>query len=199
MAQELTKLIESRIVFLIKHSTWISNLVLVRKKNGDIRLCVDFQDLNRVSLKDHYPLPSMESILQTVVGSEMFSLLDGFSGYNQIHVKEEDQHKTMFTMKWGTFAYAKMPFGLSNAGEIFQWAMDIAFSELINKFILIYLDDLIVFSKSKDDHFDHLELVFQKCQEFGVSMNPKKCVFRVPQGKLLGHVVSRGGVSIDPK
>lgn len=95
----------------------MSNLVLVRKKNGELRLCVDFRDLNRASLKDHYPLTSIE--LQVVSGSERFSLLDGYSGYNQILVKEEDQYKTTFTTKWGTMAYNKMPFGLSNGGATF--------------------------------------------------------------------------------
>lgn len=83
-------------------------------------------------------------------------------------------------MKWGTFAYAKIPFGLSNVGAIFQRAMDIYFKELINKIMLIYLDDLTMFSKKNEDHFDHLELVFHKCLEFGVSLNPKKCIFGVP-------------------
>lgn len=91
----------------------------IQKKNGDIHLCVDFQDLNRASLKDHYLLPSMESILQMVAGLEMLSLLDGFFSYNHIRVKDGDQHKTTFTTKRGTFAYAKMPVGLSNAGVTF--------------------------------------------------------------------------------
>jgi hypothetical protein len=120
MAQELGKLNQSHIVFPIKHSTWVSNLVLVQKKNGDILLCVDLWDLNKESLKDHYPLPSMESILQTVVGFKMFSLLDGFSDYNQIIIRKQDQHKTTFTTKWGFFSYSKIPFGLSNVEATFQ-------------------------------------------------------------------------------
>ncbi|KAH9296663.1 hypothetical protein KI387_044243 [Taxus chinensis] len=124
----------------------------IRKKNGEIRLCVDFRDLNRASLKDHYPLPSMEQILQVVSGSERFSLLDGYSGYNQVMVKEDDQFKTAFTTKWGTYAYKKMPFGLSNAGATFQRAMDMAFKGLINEIVLIYLDDITVFSKNAADH-----------------------------------------------
>ncbi|KAH9316904.1 hypothetical protein KI387_018673, partial [Taxus chinensis] len=127
---------------------------LVRKKNGEIRLCVDFRDLNKASLKDNYPLSSMEQILQIVAGTQRFSMLDGYSGFNQILVKEEDQFKTAFTTKWGTYAYQKMPFGLSNAGTTFQRAMDIAFKGYINEFIL---------------------------------------------GKLLGHVVSKDGITIDPE
>ena len=99
MIKELNKLIESKIIFPIKHTSWVSNLVLVRKKNREIRLCVDFHDLNRASLKDRHPLPSMERILKVVLGSERFSLLDGFSRYNQILVKEEDKYKTAFTTK----------------------------------------------------------------------------------------------------
>lgn len=120
MKKELDKLIESAIVFPIKHTSWVSNLVPIRNKNGETRLCVDFRDLNRVSPKDRYPLPSMEKILQVVLGSEMFSLLDGFFGYNQILVKEEDQYKIAFTNKWGIVAYRKIPFGLSNTGSTFQ-------------------------------------------------------------------------------
>lgn len=102
----------------------------------------------------------MEQILHTIVGSEILSILDGFLGYNQVLVKPEDKHKTGFTTKWGTFTYQKMPFELSNVGANFQRAMDIAFCELINKLILIYLDGLTVFLKHKEDHFDYLELVF---------------------------------------
>ena len=92
----------------------MENLVPVRKKNGDIRLCVDFRNLNKVSDKDNYPIPPMEKILQQVSGSEMFSLLDGFSGYNQVLVSNADQLKTTFRTPWGTYAYRKMPFGLIN-------------------------------------------------------------------------------------
>ena len=100
-------------------SHWVANQVPVRKKNGEIRICIDFIKLNRVSLKDHYPLPKMDHILQRVVGSERISTLDGFSGYNQIVVHPEDQEKTAFNTPWGTFMYAKMPFGLLNTGENF--------------------------------------------------------------------------------
>ena len=99
----------------------------VRKKNGDIRLCIDFRNLNKASQKDNYPNPSMEHILQCVSHSEMLSLLDGFSGYNQVLVFNGDQLKTTFNTKWGTYAYRKMPFGLINASATFQRAMDIAF------------------------------------------------------------------------
>ena len=114
--------------------------MLVRKKNGEIRLCVDFKNLNKVSLNDNYPLPKMDRILQKVVGSDRISTMDGFSGYNQIKVLPEDQEKTSFTTPWGTIMYAKMPFGLMNAGATFQRAMESAFVEEKDDFMVVYIE-----------------------------------------------------------
>ena len=116
---ELNKLLKAKIIFPVRHSNWVSNMVPVRKKNGDIRICIDFRNLNKASLKDNFPLPTMEQILQSVAGSELMSFLDGFSGYNQVLVHPDDQLKTTFRTKWGTYAYQKMPFGLINAGATF--------------------------------------------------------------------------------
>jgi hypothetical protein len=118
--KEVKKLLDAKIIIPLRYSEWVANLVPVRKKNGEIRLCVDFRNLNRRSKKDHYPLPNMEHILQRVTSSSMMSIIDGFYGYNQIYVLPEDREKTTFTTPWGTFIYAKMPFGLMNAGVTFQ-------------------------------------------------------------------------------
>ena len=118
--KELNKLLVAKIIFLVQHTTWVANLILVRKKSGDIRICIDFINLNRASLKDNYHVPTMEQILQSVFGSAMLSLLDGFSRYNQLLVSKEDHLKTTFRTKWGTYAYDKMPFGLINVGATFQ-------------------------------------------------------------------------------
>jgi ribonuclease HI len=127
MEREVKKLLDAQIIVPLRYSSWVANLVPVRKKSGEIRLCVDFRNLNRSSRKDNYPLPNMEHILQRVTGASRISMIDGFSGYNQISVMPEDREKTAFTTPWGTFMYAKMPFGLMNAGATFQRAMDIAF------------------------------------------------------------------------
>ena len=108
---EVKKLLDARIIFKVRHSEWVSNLVPVRKNSGEIRLYVDFRNLNRASDKDNYPIPPMEQLLQMVSGSELLSLLDGFSGYNQVLVAEEDRLKITFRTKWGTFAYRRMPLG----------------------------------------------------------------------------------------
>ena len=122
-------------------------MVLVRKKNGEIKLCVDFRNLNSASEKYNYHVPPMEQILQKVAESEMFLLLDGFSGYNQVLVAPNDQLKTTFQTPWGTFSYRQMPFGLINAGATFQRAMDIAFRGFIHNFVVVYLDDVSIYSK----------------------------------------------------
>jgi hypothetical protein len=127
MYQELRKLLDVKIIFQVRYSAWLENIVPVRKQSGEIRLCVDFRNLNKASKKDNYPVPPMEQLLQTVSSLDILSLLDGFSGYNQVLVLEEDHLKTIFRTKWGTFTYKRMPFGLINAGETFQRAMDMAF------------------------------------------------------------------------
>jgi len=126
------------------------------------------------------------------------SLLDGYSGYNQIFVHEDDRDKTTFTTPWGTFHYAKIPFGLKNAGATFQRAMDLAFTNEKDVFMVVYLDDLTMFSKSDEEHMHHLKTVFQKCRKYGLSLNPKKSLFAMEEGKLLGHIISKDGICIDP-
>jgi ribonuclease HI len=196
---ELKKMLDAGIIAPTRHSAWCSNLVVVRKKNGGIRLCIDFRNLNLACIKDNYPLPNMETLLQRVTGSKIMSMLDGFSGYNQVLVRKEDQNKTTFTTPWGTFEYLRMPFGLLNAGATFQRAMDFSFHELMGKIIEIYQDDLTVFSKERDDHISHLRQVFERCRKYGISLNPAKSILGVDEGKLLGHIITKDGVKMDPK
>ena len=146
---------DTKIIVPLRYSTWVSNLVPTRNKNGENRLCVDFRNLNRSSLKDNYLVPKIDKILQKVVGAQRISMIDGFSGYNQIVVHPEDREKIAFTTPWGTFMYDKMPFGLMNAGETFQRAMDIEFVGEREKFVVIYLDDITVFSDLDESHLKH--------------------------------------------
>ena len=147
---------DAQIIVPIRYSDWVSNLVPTRKKTREIRLCVDFRNLNKVSLKDNYPLPKMDHILQRVVSTSRMSLSDDFSGYNHILVQKEDQAKTTFTTPWGTFMYVKISFGLMNAEATFQRAMYIAFAKEIHDFLVIYLDAITVFSKTDHEHLDNL-------------------------------------------
>jgi hypothetical protein len=158
--KEVRKLFDAKIIVFLIFSKWVPNLVPIGKKSGKIRLSVDFWNLNRVSLKDNYPLPKMDYILQKVVGSQNISILDGLSRYNQIMMHPDDQEKTTFTTPWGTFMYTKMPFGLINVRETFLRAMDIAFANGKDKIFVIYLDDITIFSDYDDQHIKHLRRVF---------------------------------------
>ena len=131
--KELNRLLDAKIIFLVEYSIWLANLVSMRKKNGEMWLCIDFWNLKRASQKDKYPIPPMEKNIQCVSSSKMLSLLDGLSRCNQILVSRPDQTKMTFHTKWGPYAYRKMTFGLINTSSTFQRAMDIAFCGLINK------------------------------------------------------------------
>ena len=196
--KEVQKMFKAWIIAPIRFSEWISNLVPTRKKTSEIRLCVDLRNLNQVSLKDNYPLPKMDHILQRVVGASRISLLDGFSSFNQILVHPDDQDKTSFTTPWGPFKYVKIPFGFKNAGATFQRAIDISFPKEIHDFLVVYLNDLTPFSKSDLEHLKHLRQIFVTCRKYGISLNPKKSLFGLEEGKLLGHIISKDGIRIDP-
>ena len=125
-------------------------------------------------------------------------MLDGFSGYNQILVHPYDQEKIAFTTPWGTFMYAKIPFGVMNVGATFQRAMDISFSEEKDKMVVVYLDDITIFSRKEEDHLKHLERILLKCRRFGISLNPTKIIFALTLGKLLRHIIYKDEINIDP-
>jgi len=197
--REIKKMLHAQIILPLRYSIWVANLVPIRRQNGEIRLCVDFRNLNKASLKYNYPFPKMDQLLQIISGTQRLSMLDGFPGYNQVNVDTTDREKTTFTTPWGTFMYARMPFGLTNAGVTFQRAMDVAFMGQVNKFVVIYLNDITVFSKSDQKHLKHLMKVFDRGRKFGISLNLKKSLFSVKEGKMLGHIISKEGVVIDPK
>eukprot|EP00253_Pinus_taeda_P032932 PITA_32932 len=165
--KELRKLLDARIIYKVRHSKRVSNLVLIRKKFREILFCVDFRNLNRTSNKDNYPMSSMEQILQTISRTEMFSLLGGFSGCNQVLVAEPDRLKTTFHTKWGTFTFYQMSFGLVDVGATFQHAMDITFCELIGQSIVVYLNNVTMFSKQRSNHLRHLKKKFSDAKNTG--------------------------------
>jgi hypothetical protein len=160
---------------------------------------VDFWNLNRSSEKENHLVPPMEQLLQTMLVSEILFLLDGFSGYNQVLVLEEDHLKTTFRTKWGTFSYKCMPFGLINTGETFQRAMDIDFIGLINRSVVVYLDDVTVYLKNREDHIQHLTQIFERCRKYDISLNPKKNIFSIEEGKMVGHIILQEGFCINPE
>jgi hypothetical protein len=151
-------------------------------------MCVDFRDLNKTSVKENYILPNMEFLLQQATGSSCISMLDGFSGYNQVLVAKEDMPKMTFITPWEAYSYAQIPFSLKNVGATFQRDMDHTFKGLIGRFMEYYQDDLMIHSKERKKHIHHLRKVFEICRLYGVSLSLKKCLFVVAEGNFLGNI-----------
>ena len=195
---ELEKLLQAGFIKPVEITDWVSPMVLVKKKNGKLRVCIDYRKLNKNTQKDHFPLPFINSILDEVAGHEMYTFMDGYSGYNQVSIAIEDRHKTAFTTPWGTFIFLVMPFGLCNAPSAFQRAMTYAFSDLLHKTMTVFIDD---FSTQSDIEI-HLECVreaFERCRKTGIALNPEKLFLAVLKGITLGYVVSKDGREPDPE
>uniref|UniRef100_A0A2N9G8V4 RNA-directed DNA polymerase n=1 Tax=Fagus sylvatica TaxID=28930 RepID=A0A2N9G8V4_FAGSY len=182
----------------IQHPRWLSNIVPVKKKNGQIRCCVDFRNLNKACPKDEFPLPDMDLLIDSATGHAMFSFMDGFSGYNQIFMSPKDAEKTAFRTPIGNFYYIVMPFGLKNAGATYQRTMVAMFHDMMHCEIKDYVDDIVVKSKTKEGHFGILKKVFERCRLYKLKMNPLKCAFGVSAGKFLDFLVHQPGIDVDP-
>jgi hypothetical protein len=194
---EVEKLLKAGFIYPVALTEWVCNPVPIDKKGGSIRVCVDYRDINKAFPKDNFPTPFVDQIVDDCAGSEIFSLMDGFFGYNQINIAPEDQHKTAFICPWGTFAYRKLPFGLKNAGATFQRAMSYAFHD-IKHIVQPYLDDLPAHSLHRVDHPMHLRAIFLRFRFYRICLNPHKCVFCVESERLLSFIVSRHGIRVDP-
>nr|KYP60924.1 Transposon Ty3-I Gag-Pol polyprotein [Cajanus cajan] len=189
--EEIERLLKAKFIRTSRYAEWISNVVPVIKKNGKLKVCIDFRDLNAATPKDEYPMPIAETMIDAVASNEIMSLLDGYSGYNQIYIAVNDVSKTAFRCPGalGVYEWVMMPFGLKNAGATYQKTMNLIFHDLIGKFVQVYIDDIIVGSKQKEDHLGHLRLSFERMRKHGLKMNPLKCAFGVTTGEFLGFVI----------
>ena len=180
-------------------SPYATPIVVVRKKNGELRLCCDYRKLNAKTRRDSYPLPRIDECLDALGGAQHFSTLDLASGYHQVAMAPEDKHKTTFICPFGTYEWNRMPFGLCNAPATFQRLMQSAMSQHIFRILLVYLDDLLVYSDTFDKHLESLSTVFQRLREVGVKLNPNKCGFAKAEVAFLGHRISADGIATDPE
>ena len=180
-------------------SPWAAPVVLVRKKDGTLRYCIDYRKLNEITQKDSYPLPNMQDCLDSLDGAQFFSSMDLSSGYWQVQLTEDAKDKTSFYgAGGGLWRFKVMPFGLCNAPATFERLMEKVLGQLQWQILLCYLDDILIFSKSVEQHFEHLKTVFERLRTAKLKLKPKKCHFFCQQVTFLGHVVSRDGVSTDP-
>ena len=196
--QELLEDMLAKNIISPSKSPWASPVVLVRKKDGSVRFCVDYRKINEVTRKDAYPLPRVDDTLDTLSGSVWFSTLDLRSGYWQVEVDPSDREKTAFCTQQGLFEFNVMPFGLCNAPATFQRLMNLVLAGIQWQSCLVYIDDIIIFGKTFDQHLHNLQQVLDRLRQAGLKLHPRKCHFLQHEVTFLGHVVSQKGVSPDP-
>ena len=196
--EELDKMLQAGVI-KPSNSEWASPVVLVPKKDGSTRFCVDYRQVNNVTRKDAYPLPRIDDCLDTLAEAKWFCTLDLTSGYWQVAMDENSRCKTAFVTQQGLFEFEVMPFGLCNAPATFERLMESILRGLQWHICLVYIDDIIVFGKSFHETMFNLKLVFERIQEAGLKLKPKKCELFQTEVKFLGHVVSREGVKCDPQ
>ena len=196
--REIDKMLEDDIIEP-SSSPWASPLVLVPKKDGQVRTCVDYRKVNSLTQRDPYPLPSIDDIFDSMTGANVFSTLDLRSGYWQIPMAESSKDKTAFICHRGLYQFKRMPFGLRNAPAVFQRFMNKVLAPFLGRFCCVYLDDIVVFSKTQEEHEGHLQQIFTVLQEHNLKLKPGKCHLQLTRIKLLGYIISKDGKRSDPE
>jgi hypothetical protein len=195
---EVHRLLEAYFIEPVAYPTWLANVVMEQKKSGKWRMCIDFTSHNKACPKDNFPLPRIDKIVDSAAGCEVMSLLDCFSGYHQIYMKEEDKASTSFITPFGTYCFIRMPKGLKNAGSTFSRLTKTVLESQVGRNIFTYVDDIVVASKNKEDHLADLIETFTNMRDARLRLNPEKCAFGVRQGKILGYLVSHRGIEANP-
>ena len=179
-------------------SPWAAPVVLVKKKSGEMRFCINYRQLNNATKKDSYPLPRIDDILDKMSGKTIFSTLDLASGYFQIVMDDASKELTAFIVENNLYEFNRMPFGLTNAPSTFQRLMNFVLRDTLQKFALVYLDDIIIFSNDRDNHYHHIETIFKLLHDAGLKLKLKKCHFLKESVEYLGHIISKEGIAPDP-
>jgi hypothetical protein len=177
---------------------WGAPMIFVPKKDGTQRLCVDYRALNEVTIKNKYLLPRIDDLFDQLCGACVFSKIDLRLGYHQLKILECDIPKTVFISRYGLYEYTVMSFGLTNAPAYFMYLMNKIFMEYLDKFVVVFIDDILVYSRGEEVHEGHLCLALQKLREHRLYAKLSKCVFWMKQVTFLGHIISKGGISVNP-
>ena len=197
LKEQLQELLE-RGVIRPSVSPWGAPVLFVKKKDGSMRLCIDYRELNRVTIRNRYPLPRIDDLFDQLQGAKYFSKIDLRSGYHQLRVKDEDISKTAFRTRYGHYEFLVMPFGLTNAPAVFMDLMNRVFSEYLDKFVIVFIDDILVYSKTREEHEDNLRTVLEILRKKQLYAKFSKCEFWLQEVAFLGHVVSEKGIEMDP-
>ncbi|GJT42941.1 putative reverse transcriptase domain-containing protein [Tanacetum coccineum] len=170
----------------------------MKKKDGSFRMCIDYQELNKLTVKNRYPLPRIDDLFDQLQGSRYFSKIDLRSGYHQLRVREEDIPKTSFRTRYGHFEFTVMPFRLTNAPAVFMDLMNRVYRPYIDKFVIVFIDDILIYSMSKEAHEVHLKLILELLEKEKLFGKFSKCEFSLQEVHFLGHVVNSEGIHVDP-
>jgi hypothetical protein len=179
-------------------SPWGAPIISIPKKDGMLRMCVDYHSLNEVTIKNLYPLPRIDDLFDQLKGACVFSKIDLRSGYHQLKIRASDIPKTIFITRYSLYEYMVMSFGLTNAPAYFMYLMNKVFMEYLDKFVVVFIDDILIFSKNEEEHDEHLHLVLQKLRENQLYAKLNKYEFWLKEVSFLGHIISEGGISVDP-
>ncbi|KAJ9542676.1 hypothetical protein OSB04_029182 [Centaurea solstitialis] len=185
---EVNNLLKTGKIREVKYPEWLANMVVVQKKNGKWRVCIDFTNLNKACPKDPFPLPHIDAMVNATAGHELLTFMDSYSGYNQILMHTDDQKKTAFMTDKGIYCYKVMPFGLKNAGSTYQRLVNMMFKEHLGRTMEVYIDDMLVKSERSIDHVAHLKQSSDILRQYKMKLNPTKCSFGVRAGKFLGNI-----------
>jgi hypothetical protein len=180
-------------------SPWGCPALFMKKKDESLRLWVDYRPLNAVKIKNKYPLPRIDVLFDQLVGAKVFSKIDLCSGYHQIKIRASDIPKTAFSTRYGLYEYLVMSFGLTNAPAYFMYLMNSVFMPELDRFVVVFIDDILVYSKNEDEHIEHLHIVLQRLRDHHLYAILSKCDFCLKEIKFLGHTISQDGISVDPE
>ncbi|KAJ9536799.1 LOW QUALITY PROTEIN: hypothetical protein OSB04_un000023 [Centaurea solstitialis] len=179
-------------------SPWGALVLFVKKKDGSFRMCIDYRELNKITIKNRYPLPRIDDLFDQLQGATYFSKIDLRSGYHQMRVREEDIAKTAFRTRYGHYEFLVMPFGLTNAPAVFMDLMNRVCRPYLDKFVIVFIDDILIYSQSKEDHEHHLRLILELLKAEKLYAKFSKCEFWIREVHFLGHVVNKEGIHVDP-
>ena len=180
-------------------SPWGAPVLFVKKKDGTLRLCIDYRQLNKLTVKNKYPLPIIDDLFDQLKGASIFSKIDLRSGYHQLRIKDANVHKTTFRTRYGHYEFLVMPFGLTNAPAAFMDLMNRVFRPYVDQFVVVFIDDILVYSKDRESHDTHLQVVLETLRKEQLYAKLSKCEFWMNEVSFLGHIVSKEGIRVDPK
>ncbi|GJU13867.1 putative reverse transcriptase domain-containing protein [Tanacetum coccineum] len=179
-------------------SPWGAPVLFVKKKDGSFRMCIDYRELNKLTVKNRYPLPRIDDLFDQLQGSSIYSKIDLRSGYHQLRVREQDVPKTAFRTRYGHYEFQVMPFGLTNAPAVFMDLMNRVCKPYLDKFVIVFIDDILIYSKNEREHEEHLKTILELLKEEKLYAKFSKCEFWIPKVQFLGHVIDSRGIHVDP-